>query len=527
MTSSDSSLAADTPAPKSDRDSYPEVPADLMPAGDLPPMRLRDLPEPVSIWKMVGPSIILAGLALGSGEFILWPYITFRSGFIFLWAAMFGIFLQYMINLEIIRWTLATGESAITGFVRMSRFLAILFLAMNVIPWVIPAWAKGGAQLVSWMIWEPDVQVVNGVAKIVTHYETPLAIAGLILCGIILTAGPVIYETVERIQFLLVGMIIVIVIALATWLMFLRPDGPLKMLEQLATFGNGQFVPPFDDRMTPQVLLGALAFAGAGGTLNLGQSNYIKDKGYGMGAYIGRLTSPVTGNEEPITELGYAFKPTEENLSRWQVWWKNAMLEHFVSFGLTCAVTLALLALVAYIVFFDASGKPLEDTSKYKDDLGFIWAEMLRLQTLVAPAVKWFFLLMGVAILLSTEFGVLDAGSRISTDIVKVTWLRDNDDWHEGRIYYSFLWGTIAIGIAVLLLGPIFDMGSFTFFKYTSSMNGAVMAVYCGTLWWLNTRYLPAEIRMSWWRQIILGIATLFYGFFAMWSVWWIVSGGR
>ena len=43
------------------------------------------------LWQMIGPSIILAGLALGSGEYILWPYITFRSGFVFFWAALLGV----------------------------------------------------------------------------------------------------------------------------------------------------------------------------------------------------------------------------------------------------------------------------------------------------------------------------------------------------------------------------------------------------------------------------------------------------
>ena len=64
------------------------VPESVIPAGALPPMKYRDLPEPVSIWRMLGPSIILAGLALGSGEFIFWPYITYKSGFVFFWACL-------------------------------------------------------------------------------------------------------------------------------------------------------------------------------------------------------------------------------------------------------------------------------------------------------------------------------------------------------------------------------------------------------------------------------------------------------
>jgi len=134
------------------------VPESVIPAGALPPMKYRDLPEPVSIWRMLGPSIILAGLALGSGEFIFWPYITYKSGFVFFWACLLGVATQYFLNMEITRWSLATGESAISSFVRLGRFWAVVFLLLNIIPWMIPAWSKGAAQILSWMIWEPDLQ---------------------------------------------------------------------------------------------------------------------------------------------------------------------------------------------------------------------------------------------------------------------------------------------------------------------------------------------------------------------------------
>ena len=88
------------------------VPDHVLPAGQLPPLQYRDMPEPVSLRKMVGPGVILAGLALGSGEFILWPYITYQSAFVFFWACVLGVVTQYFINMEITRWSLATGESA-------------------------------------------------------------------------------------------------------------------------------------------------------------------------------------------------------------------------------------------------------------------------------------------------------------------------------------------------------------------------------------------------------------------------------
>ena len=52
-----------------------------------------------------------------------------------------------------------------------------------------PGWATGGATLASW-------QFGGGVAE--------LSAAGLLLCGALLSVGPVVYRTVERIQLLLV-----------------------------------------------------------------------------------------------------------------------------------------------------------------------------------------------------------------------------------------------------------------------------------------------------------------------------------
>ena len=40
--------------------SLETVPESVIPAGALPAMKYRDLPEPVSMWRMLGPSIILA-----------------------------------------------------------------------------------------------------------------------------------------------------------------------------------------------------------------------------------------------------------------------------------------------------------------------------------------------------------------------------------------------------------------------------------------------------------------------------------
>jgi hypothetical protein len=56
--------------------------------GNLPPMPYRDMPEPLPLRKVLGPSVILAGLGVGSGEYIIWPFMSATVGPGFLWAAV-------------------------------------------------------------------------------------------------------------------------------------------------------------------------------------------------------------------------------------------------------------------------------------------------------------------------------------------------------------------------------------------------------------------------------------------------------
>jgi len=490
------------------------APADAIDPGRLPPLRTRPLPDAVPLRKMIGPSIMLAGLALGSGEFILWPYITYQSGFVFFWACLLGVTTQYFINMEITRWSLATGESAITGFARLSKHWAWLFLVLNVVPWMIPAWAKGAAEITSWLVWGPTGV---GEGAVESRHVTALSIAGLFICGAVLTAGKVVYETVERIQLVLVSLILVLVVVLAAFLV--RADAVVAQLTGAVSFG----ALPDAGALTPLLLLGALAFAGVGGTMNLGQSNYVKDKGYGMGRYIGRITSPITGQTEAISEVGYHFPHDEENLARWRAWWRAAGTEHFVSFFLTCIACLVLLTLISYSIFYDADGSRIDGAAQYGNNMSFVWGEAVAIENRLGTAARVLFLVMGVCILLTTEFGVLDAATRISTDIVKVNWLQGSEQWSESRLYYAILWGTILLGTAILLVGDQ-KVRAFDLFKFTAAMNGGVMFVYSALLLRINRYRLPEAIRMGTFRTVMMVWAVAFFGFFAVWAAWDVVG---
>ncbi len=104
-------------------------------------------PKARGFWKHAGPGAVLVGLSIGAGELIVWPRNTAQFGAGMTWAALLGIFLQFWINCEIGRYTLATGESIYAGFSRVSRHFAWIFIVLNVVGWILPGWARacGGA----------------------------------------------------------------------------------------------------------------------------------------------------------------------------------------------------------------------------------------------------------------------------------------------------------------------------------------------------------------------------------------------
>ncbi len=460
------------------------VPHEVIPCDKLPAGRYRDLPDPPASWtKLIGPSILLLGLSIGSGEFVLWPYITYEFGFAVIRASMVGEVPQYFINMEIERWTLATGETAVTGFCRLWAGWAPIFLLCNIVPWVWPGWASGAATMLSWEL--------GGGEGMRVFYS----IASLIAIGLALSLGPVVYNTVERIQIVLISAVLFFL--LVVFALVVEVDHVVEMGRGIANVGH------IPEGMELPLFLGALAFAGAGGTMNLVQSDYVRDKGYAMGAYVARLTSPLTGKEEVVDDIGYHFEHSDANLQRWRGWWKAANREHFVTFYLLSVFSLMLLSLIAYATARHAPG--------LEGGLGFIRAEGEFIGAAHGALFGHVFRWMGIAILLTTELGLLDACARISSDIVKTNWLRSNGRWSKDRLYFFMLWGQIVFGCLVMLT----DFNQpLVLLVLSASLNGGVMLIYSALLLWTNNRVLRGKLAMHPVRFVAMIWACAFFGYF-------------
>lgn len=455
------------------------VPSDVIDPGELPPLRYKDLPEPIGWKQMIGPSILILGASIGSGEYVLWPYLTAHYGFVIWWACMLGILTQYFVNMEIERWTLATGECSVISYCRLSKHWAWAFLIMTAVPWAWPGWATGAAMSLSFMI---------GGNYVV------YAILGLIAVGIAISAGPVVYNTVERLQ----EVMVVVMIGLSVMFFLIT----FKMAAIGAMVAGTLRVGYMPEGISLPLLLGAIAYAGAGGALNLAQSNYIRDKGYAMGKYVGRITSPITGKPEPIPSTGFFFEPTEDNMRKWSGWWKAANWEHFITFFVLGGLSLILLSLISYNTVYG-----LEGLGKGFD---FIRNEGIEIGKLYGPFMKNIFWLMGVFILFTTELGVMDIVARVCTDIIKVNWLRESEI-SDRAVYFIILWIEIAFGIIIILSGINKPL---VLLVIGACLNGIVMFLYSMLLLWFNNKVIPKQLAMGKARFIALVWASGFYGYF-------------
>ena len=269
----------------------------------MPKLSKSNLPKPIKLRNTLGPSFILLGLALGSGELIMWPYLTSQYGLGLIWGGLIGITLQFFLNTEIMRYTLAVGESVFVGWRRWGKTIPWWFVISTTIPWALPGFSSAAASIVTHLIPALPVKYV--------------AIFLLILTGIIISSGKTLYKTMETFQksliYLGVPFIFVLTLVIAS-----RSDWS-AMFAGLVGVGEGwRWLP---EGIAIGAFLGAFAYSGAGGNLGLAQSYYIKEKGFGMGIHHSGIKALVAGKSSNERIDGKLFSLTATNLGRWRAWW--------------------------------------------------------------------------------------------------------------------------------------------------------------------------------------------------------------
>ncbi|KKU55619.1 hypothetical protein A3H89_00795 [Candidatus Amesbacteria bacterium RIFCSPLOWO2_02_FULL_48_11] len=447
-------------------------------------MDTRDLPPPPPFKKLIGPSFIILGLGLGSGEIILWPYLTSNFGLGLVWAIVIGITMQFFINMEVERYALIYGESIFVGFARWLRLLPFWFILSTFLGFGWPGIGLAGATLLGHAASVPSVKLTSVVL--------------FLAIGLILSLGRQLYTTVETLQKYLILLGTPLIFLLTLYLS--RGADWAALGAGLLGQGHGFFLLP--SQISISIFLGALAFSGAGGNLNLAQSFYIRDKGYGMGRFAAKITSifrsPQTASV-PIRLSGVTFSPTSANLSRFRRWWRLTNLEHFLVFWVLGLLTMLMLALLAYTTTFGHPGNP--------SGINFVLTESAVIGQKTFTFITPLFLVVTGLMLAATQLTVLDSTSRIITENFLLA--RGTDIAPVSRIYYLVLWIQIAFGLAVILAGFTQPRQLITL---SAVINAFSMFVYTALILYLNNRRLPSPLRPSTTRNVILAATFLFLG---------------
>jgi hypothetical protein len=458
----------------------------------LAPLAKKDMPPPLPLKRLLGPSFILLGLGLGSGELILWPYLTSNFGLGIIWGAVLGITFQFFINMEVERYTLVTGESIFVGIARKLKEISpVWFILSTLIPWMWPGIAASAGQLFSVLLGIPYTPIV------------PIVV--LLLIGIILTIGPVLYKTQEVLQkaIIIIGVPFIFILTLFVS----EPTDWTELVGGVVGKGTGYWFWP--NGLPVATFLAAFAYAGAGGNLNLAQSLYIKEKGYGMGKFSGRITSLLTGKKEKIALEGNTFDSSVENISKFKVWWKRINTEHLIVFWATGAITMLLLSTLAYSSVYGKAGN--------QTGIQFVINEAQAITTLTMPLIGKLFLLTSGVMLFFTQFSVLGSTSRIMSENLVIFSPQKFKVDRLPLFFYSFLWLQILLGIAVFLVGFTEPL---TLIILGAVLNAFSMFIYSGLLLWVN-RTLPVSItRPSLVRYIVVITAFLFYGAFSLFTIY-------
>jgi hypothetical protein len=474
---------------------------------ELPP---PPFPKGLGWLGVVGPGVIVLGLSIGSGEFLLGPATFVKHGLSLLWVTLVAVFFQTMFNLELMRYTIATGEPVFTGFMRTrpsAKAWAVFYGSLLFLQTGWPAWAATAAGAVFFLM-ERRLAAPPDAAMV--YY---IGCASFLFCVGVLLFGRRIERTLELLNWLLVTCVLAALLALALW--FVPGSTWLAGLAGFVAFdsANGRFdaLPAGVDFILLAALVG---YSGAGGVTNIALSNWARDKGYGMGERSGYIPAVVGGKRVNLAHTGFTFTTTDEAMQRWRGWWRIVKADQWGVFF--CGAVLGMLLPALLYVSFLPSGTDIRG-------LGIAAALAQSVGERSGPLLAGGIALLGAWILLNTQLDSIEALTRAVTDILWTSSPRVRS-WRGGdvrAIYYTVLaavaiWGMIALRIAQPIV--LLQLGA--------NIAGAVFIIASLHLLYINTTLLPEALRPSKWRRAALIGMALFYGFFTTLSLQRLLAAG-
>jgi hypothetical protein len=476
-------------------------------AGELPPYEVAELPTPPpfglkGIIQVIGPGAIILGASIGSGEWLVGPAATVKYGVALIWITTISAILQGLFNMEILRYTLYTGEPLYTGFMRTKpgKFWGVFYTILGFFQVGWPGWALSGATALA------AIQLGKAPGKEDSGTVLFWGYVTFFIVIFALAVGGKIEKTLEKVSWFFLFMIFVFLIGVNFFITTPRAHlgETFIALFQFGTIPSG----------ADWVLLGAFAaYSAAGGIVNFAITNWFRDKGFGMGSTVGFISGVVGGRHVNLSPTGKVFKITPENLRKWKDWWKYTVTDQWLVFVFGSLLGMFLTVNMATALI--PKGTEIGGWSV----ANFQAVELAK----IGGNILWILTaLNGFWILFSTQLSISDGYIRQSTDAL---WISDRiREWCKGdvrKLYYTVLaiftiWGCIAINLAqplvLILIG--------------ANTAGLLFVIASFHILIVNRKFLPKELKPALWREVALILCALFYGFFVSMLVgkqtgWW------
>lgn len=452
---------------------------------------------------VVGPGVIVLGLSIGGGEFLLGPAAFVRYGLTLLWVTVISVFFQTIFNTELMRYTLATGEPVFTGFMRTRPSATVWAWLYSILYFLQLGWPSSAGVAAGAIFYLVARRLPTPADSDTIYY---IGVGTFTVCVVTLLGGRRIERTLELLNWVMVtcilGGLMLLAVAFAPVAVWWTAAAGLVGFDS----GRGTFdlLPPGVDF----ILLAALvAYSGAGGVANITLSNWARDKGYGMGKVAGYIPAAVGGDKVHLAHTGFAFTPDAESMRRWKGWWRIVYADQWGVFFCGALLGMALPAII-YVALLP-KGTDIQG-------LGISAALARAIGDKAGPMVAGAVAAMGAWLLFKTQLDLLEGMVRSLTDILW-TGNRRFRSWRGGdvrAVYYTVLiaitlWGIVALRVAqpIILL------------KIAANVAGVVFVLASLHLLYINTRLLPPPLRPPAWRRGALIAMSLFYGFFVMLSV--------
>ena len=208
-----------------------------LPKTCLPTWTVAELPEPKplgvnNLAGFIGPGIVMCGIQLAGGEWLLGAEITARYGGSLMWIAAISIIRQVFYNIECGRYALYTGEPVFTGFLRTKpgpQFWIGVFVLLNVGA-LIPGLSTHGAAVLAALI----LDRVPGEED--RWLVTTLAFIMLGVVSLPILVGGKIYNTMQAVM--TTKVFVVLGFCLIIGVLFVSPSNWVNVFSGFFKVGN-------------------------------------------------------------------------------------------------------------------------------------------------------------------------------------------------------------------------------------------------------------------------------------------------